>query len=81
MTTHVYTDQQLLDGLNRYRRLQKTVPIRTLDEALPLTFTKEARARPASHPGQRHRSAVHKQSPSRKVSLGLRHRAYCRLGP
>tara|TARA_R110002012_G_scaffold199146_4_gene368222 strand:+ start:531 stop:923 length:393 start_codon:yes stop_codon:yes gene_type:complete len=44
MTTHVYTDQQLLDGLNRYRRLQKTVPVRTRDEALPFTFTKEARA-------------------------------------
>ena len=44
MTTHVYTDQQLFDGVDRLRRLHKMAQRRTHVDALPITFQKEAPA-------------------------------------
>lgn len=51
MTTHVYTDQQLFDGMDRLRRLHIMVQRRTHVDALPATFQKEA---PALRRGLRH---------------------------
>lgn len=51
MTTPVYTDQQLIDGLDRLRRLHKMAQRRTHVDALPTTFQKEA---PALRRGLRH---------------------------
>ena len=44
MTTHVYTDQQLFDGMDRLRRLHKMAQRRTHVDALPITFQKDAPA-------------------------------------
>ena len=44
MTTHVYTDQQLFDGMDRLRRLHKMAQRRTHVDALPATFHEESPA-------------------------------------
>lgn len=44
MTTHVYTDQQLFDGMDRLRRLHKMAQRRTHVDALPATFHEESSA-------------------------------------